>query len=40
MCAYVLPLGIRATAAEFQAPFDAHLPAEQMREVVDSRVRV
>ena len=37
---YVLPLGIRATAAEFQAPFDAHLPPEQMWEVVESRVRV
>lgn len=40
MCVYVLPLGIRTTAAEFQAPSDAHLPAEQMWEVVDSRVRV
>ena len=34
MCVYVLPLGIRATAAEFQAPSDAHLPAEQVWEVV------
>ena len=40
VCVYMLPLGIWATAAEFQAPSDAHLSTKQMWQVVESRVRV